>query len=232
MAAGAKGAVRPAAAAAGPARTAVRPALTAVKSPVKHIVIVYLENHSFDSILGYWCDYHRTRCPVGGMPKSVTLSDGSVVKPADDPDVTPEVNHSIASQLNAMNIQNGVPQMNGWQRIVAGGCDAASNYRCISGYLPRQEPNLSALASKFAISDNTFSLADSPSWGGHLYVVTSNLDGFPGNIPQPAPGEPRGEGWGCRPARKPTAATPGRSARLSPSAFTGTHTTSPTPTRS
>jgi hypothetical protein len=116
----------------------------------------------------------------------------------DAPDVTPEVNHSITSQLNAMNIQNGMPQMNGWQRIVAGGCDAASNYRCISGYhLPRQEPSLSALASKFAISDNTFSLADSPSWGGHLYVVTSNLDGFPGNIPQPAPGQPRDEGWGC-----------------------------------
>src|SRR5215469_13775190 len=93
------------------------------KIPIKQVVVLFLENHSFDSLLGFWCDIHRTRCPVGGMPKSVTLSDGSVVKPTDDPDVTPEVNHSITSQLNAMNIQNGVPQMNGWQRIVAGGCD-------------------------------------------------------------------------------------------------------------
>ena len=58
-------------------------------------------------------------------------------------------------------------------------------------------PNLSALASKFAISDATFSLGDSPSWGGHLDIVTSNLDGFPGTVPVSHRGVPRGAGWGC-----------------------------------
>jgi phospholipase C len=179
------------------APAAEKPDLTSGKSPIQHVVILYLENQSFDSILGFWCDIHRTRCPVGGMPKSVTLSDGAVATPKANPDVVPQVNHSVISQLAAMNIQNGVPQMNGWENIVSGQCNKASHYRCVSGYLPRQEPNLAALADKFAISDNTFSLADSPSWGGHLYVVTGNLDGFPGNVPQSKHGIVAGAGWGC-----------------------------------
>lgn len=44
--------------------------------PIRHIVVVYLENHSFDSMLGCWCDDHPGRCPDGGMPSSVTLSNG------------------------------------------------------------------------------------------------------------------------------------------------------------
>jgi hypothetical protein len=39
------------------------------------------------------------------MPKSVTLSDGAMVKPADDPETVPIVTHSVLSQLAAMNIQ-------------------------------------------------------------------------------------------------------------------------------
>jgi len=131
------------------------------------------------------------------MPQSVTLSDGAVVKPHVNPDVVPQVNHSISSQIRAENVQNGVPQMNGWEHLVAGSCNANSNYRCISGYTPSQEPNLSRLAQQFAISDATFSLSDSPSWGGHLVVVTSNLDGFPGNVPKRVPGVHAGVGWGC-----------------------------------
>jgi phospholipase C len=174
-------------------------AASAVPDPIKHIVILYLENQSFDSILGYWCDVHSTRCPVGGMPKSVTLSDGSVVTPAVGAlnHVVPVVTHSVKSQLAAMNIVHGVPQMNGWQNIGAGQCNKASHYRCIMGYKPAEQPNTARLADKFAISDDTFSLEDSPSWGGHLYVVLSNNDGFPGTVPVTKHGIPGGTGWGC-----------------------------------
>ena len=179
-----------------PAAAANIPAAHAAKTPVQHIVVLYLENHSFDSLLGYWCDNHPGRCPRGGMPSSVKLSNGAVVKPSHDQDVVPIVAHDVDSQLAAMNIRHGVPQMNGWQNIAQGECAATNGYQCISGYLPRQEPNLSMLADKFAISDATFSLADSPSWGGHLDIVTSNLDGFTGDVPTKPLGGP-GTGWGC-----------------------------------
>jgi phospholipase C len=40
-------------------------------------------------------------------------------------------------------------------------------------------------------------MADSPSFGGHLYAVTASLDGFLGNNPVPAPHVLPGPGWGC-----------------------------------
>jgi phospholipase C len=166
-------------------------------SPVKHVVVIYLENQTFDSLLGYWCHQHPQRCPDGGMPSSVTLSDGAVAKPSVMPDRIPQVIHSVASQVTAMNIQDGVPQMNGWQNMPYGDCDAASGYRCVTGAEPAAEPNITGLASHFAISDDFFSLADSPSWGGHLYTVTGSLDGFTGDIPRPRKGVKPGPGWGC-----------------------------------
>ena len=109
-------------------------------------MVIYLENHSFDSLLGFWCDDHPGRCPDGGMPSSVTLSNGAVVTPATDPDTVPNVSHSVAAQEAA--IDGG--KMDGWQNIPDGGCDAATGYRCVSGYQPAQIPNITTLAQDFA----------------------------------------------------------------------------------
>lgn len=107
--------------------------------------------------------------------------------PTQAPDIVPQVDHSVLAQQNA--IDGGA--MNGWAKIQ--GC-AAPTYACISYYTPAQVPNLTSLATNFAISDATFSEADSPSWGGHLYAVAATTDGFLGNNPAP---ERAGPGWGC-----------------------------------
>src|SRR5215470_17141389 len=62
-------------------------------TPIRHIVVLYLENHSFDNVLGYWCRVNKNRCPDGGMPTSVRLSDGTVVTPSVMPDIVPGVSH-------------------------------------------------------------------------------------------------------------------------------------------
>jgi phospholipase C len=165
-------------------------------TPIQHVVVIYLENHSFDNVLGYWCNANPGRCPDGGMPSSVTLSNGAIVRPSITPDTIPPVDHSVASQLAAMNIVGGKPLMNGWQNIKTGQC-AAPGYQCISGYEPGSIPNIISLADKFAISDMTFSMMDSPSWGGHLYAVMASTDGFTGDNPIVAKGVPPGPGWGC-----------------------------------
>ena len=56
----------------------------AQQSPVQHIVVLYLENHTFDNLLGYWCRDHAGRCPDGGMPSRVRLSNGALVTPERD----------------------------------------------------------------------------------------------------------------------------------------------------
>ena len=173
-----------------------RPSSIPNPSPIKHIVVLYLENHSFDNVLGYWCNDHPRRCLLpsganGGMPSSVKLSNGAVVTPGVTQDLVPNVDHSVQAQQAA--IDGG--KMDGWWKIK--GCEPKTHYACISGYKPSSIPNATALASDFAISDDTFSMADSPSWGGHMYAVAANLDHFTGNNPVKAPGVTPHAGWGC-----------------------------------
>jgi phospholipase C len=163
-----------------------------IYTPIRHVVVLYLENHSFDSSLGYWCGDSPGRCPAGGMPASVTLSNGAVVTPSVDPDVVPQVDHGVASQQAAIN--GGA--MNGWQNIQGGQCNAKHHYRCISGYEPSQEPNLSALATQFAISDRFFSQMDDWSWVAHIYAVAASGDGFTA-LDKMTQVLPSGAGWGC-----------------------------------
>ena len=160
-------------------------------TPIRHVVVIYLENHSFDNLLGFWCDDQRGRCPDGGMPPSVRLSNGAVVTPRTDPDTVPNVQHSVASQVAA--IDGG--RMDGWQKVP--GCGPTVGYQCISGYQPRQIPNITRLAQDFAISDHTFSMGDSASWPGHMAIVAASEDNFTGDNPLPVKGVTPGLGWGC-----------------------------------
>src|SRR5689334_19522983 len=57
----------------------------AASTPIQHVIVIDMENHSFDNVLGFWCNANSGRCPDGGMPASVTLSDGTVVTPSVDP---------------------------------------------------------------------------------------------------------------------------------------------------
>src|SRR5215471_2522585 len=162
-------------------------------TPIRHVVVIYLENHSFDNLLGYWCDGHSGRCPDGGMPPSVRLSNGATVTPGTDPDTVPNVNHTVEAQVAA--IDGG--RMDGWQNIPGGTCAPATGYRCVSGYQPAQVPNITALAQRFAISDHTFSSGDSASWAGHMDIVAASEDHCFGDNPVPAKGISPGPGWGC-----------------------------------
>lgn len=184
------------------------PAQAAAPSPIKHVVVLYLENHSFDSILGYWCNAHAGRCPQGGMPSSVRLADGVTVAPRKEPDKVPEVDHSVAAQQLAL--------ANRWDQIQ--GCTKSAGYACVGGYTPAQIPNATRLATTFAISDNTFSMADSPSWGGHLYAVMGQTDHFTGDNPTPTKEAAPGPGWGCNSGKEtPWAPSPGAATRMIPS---------------
>jgi phospholipase C len=181
-------------------------------TPIKHVVVIYLENHSFDSILGFWCNQNPGRCPDGGMPSSVRLSNGAVVTPSVSPDVVPFVRHRTVDQQNA--IDGG--KMDGWEKL--SGCGPQTGYACVSGYRPSQVPNLAALARRFAISDMTFSMQDSPSFFGHLYAVAASTDGFTGGNPYPPVGAVTGAGWGCDSGKVTSwAPSPGAPVRTVPS---------------
>lgn len=95
------------------------------------------------------------------------------------------IRHLRADQVKALADQ--------WTTI--GGCSATTSprYRCLTQYQPGQIPNVSTLASAFAVSDRTFALSPVPSYGAHLDITAATLDGFTGDIPSGT----SFYGWGC-----------------------------------
>jgi phospholipase C len=157
---------------------------------IKHVVVIFQENHSFDETLGDYCVVNTGRC--NGSIGPVTLQGGTVVHLKQSPDALPvDVPHNVAAQATA--IDGG--KMDGWGAIA--GCVHNGTNLCLTYYTPAQIPSLAALADHFVVADRTFSMQDSPSWGGHVYAAAATQGGFTGDIPHPAPGVKSGPGWGC-----------------------------------
>src|SRR5215210_3829365 len=158
-------------------------------SPIEHVVIIDMENHSFDNVLGQLCIIDkRPNCDAASQGK---LSNGQTIQLSKAADLVPSVAHDNAAQDTAIN--GG--KMNGFDKI--SGCGSSGGYRCYSQFYPDQIPNTAALARQFAISDHTFEQHSIPSWGSHMILAASQLDKFRGNNPQAANGVTPGPGWGC-----------------------------------
>ena len=178
-------------------------------SPIKHVVVLLEENHTFDNVFGKFCaeiaSHQIVRPGYGSGCDGATVgmeTAGQVVPLSPAPDIPPGIDHDTAGQT--ADIDGG--KMDGFGTLAP--C-STSLPKCYNQYDPLSGPcaagscipNLSALAAKYAISDHTFELRASPSWGGHMYIVTASLDGFLGDNPSTQPtGHPPaaiGGGWGC-----------------------------------
>jgi phospholipase C len=175
-----------AAAVAAPASAARATRRLWVLQPIKHVVVLFQENNSFDQVLGKLC-VEDERCD-GATSGLISTGQRIPLQPA--PDISPGVNHSVETQTTAMD--GGL--MDDFDQII--GCTAHSNYACYEQYDPSQIPNLAALARAFVISDRTFEDGPMPSWGSHLVLVAAQTDGFTGDNPHPGD-LPPGVGWGC-----------------------------------
>jgi phospholipase C len=162
--------------------------LAAPPTPIRHVVIVYQENQSFDGVLGALCVQDQ-RCDGS---TSGTLADGTSIPLAVAPDLVPGVGHTPAYQTTA--IDGG--KMDGFSLI--SGCTSSTGYACYMEYQPSQIPNLAGLARAFTISDRTFETGDSSSWGSHLGLAAAQTDGFTGDNPRKMSGVGHGwNTWGC-----------------------------------
>lgn len=168
----------------GRARSAAA-AVGASTQPIGHVVVVFLENHSFDNVLGRLCVlYQRCNGTTTGL-----LANGKQITLAQASDVVPNVIHKPVPQQVA--IDSG--RMDGFSKIAGCTAHVKPPYRCYSQFHRNQIPNLWRLARNFAISDATFSDGPVPSFGSHLDLVAQTLDGFSGVRPGSGPGP----GWGC-----------------------------------
>jgi phospholipase C len=165
-------------------------------SPIKHVVVIYQENHSFNDILGRLCVDENNRCEgttTGMLHTGVTYA----LKPeSDTPGLVPHRHKDmvIAIDKGKMDGFDIMPGSNdGSSGFVKGSCAKKDGYPCLVQIQPGGLPNLWSLADTYVISDRTFETATSASWGSHLDLVSTTLDGFVGDQPRGGPGP----GAGC-----------------------------------
>jgi hypothetical protein len=179
--------------------------------PIRHVVIVDMENQSFDAILGRFCvDQARgtivrdgANAPCDGTATG-TLPDGTARRLRQQPDYGLTISHSVAGIRAA--IDGGT--MDGFATLK--GCDAATSppYACLTQFDPLQGPcfggdgtcipNAVQLAKRYAISDRMFQFRPNASWTMHMVLGAATVERFDGDVPGPGPaGIPQSTGWGC-----------------------------------
>jgi phospholipase C len=174
--------------------------LDAASSPIRHVVVIDQENHSFDNVLGVLCagvTAGVVRRPGLDMPcdGATTAKRAGVPFPIGRAeDLVPIVDHSATAQRIAIH----AGAMDGFGHLDGCAQTGAAAPPCYTQFAPSQIPNASALASSFVTADRTFEFVAAPSWAGHIVLASATSDGFTGNNPVPSKLTTRtGPGWGC-----------------------------------
>lgn len=174
------------------------PPAAAATNPITHVVVIVLENRTFDNVLGYMCYLRSTGARNGNAcngATSGTRSDGQTVPLVAEPNVRPDINHSHESQVKAMD--GG--KMDRFDLVL--GCNATTS-PCLSQFKPDGTgkvfvPNTWNYASRYAIADHVFEPFTASSWGAHLELAAGTIQKWHGNNPRTGTSGTTGKGWGC-----------------------------------
>jgi phospholipase C len=155
------------------------PATIETRYPIKHIIIIDKENHSFDNMFG--------RFPGADGATQATTSDGQVVPLGHTPDHT-LLDLAHAGDSATLAINNG--KMNKFDLLpgaLQDGKDIAD-----SQYTQSDIPNYWRYAQHFTLDDHLFATIIGPSFPNHLVTVAATSGNTVDN--------PRGQivhAWGC-----------------------------------
>jgi phospholipase C len=149
-------------------------------SPIKHVVFIIKENHSFDNLFGRFPGADGTSMARVGN-KTVSLR----VTPYP---ITPDIDHSRASIITAVN--NG--QMNQFYKI-PGAIQHNVDY-ADTAYTRKEIPNYWSYAEHFTLADHFFSTVMGSSFPNHLVTIAGSALHVDENPVEP-PNHTRS--WGC-----------------------------------
>ncbi|KAI8831701.1 phosphoesterase family-domain-containing protein [Chytridium lagenaria] len=162
-----------------------------VEGKIKTVVLLVMENRSFDNFLGYWA---RTRQGVDGMPvdacntitatgKRICAQDTAIYINKDPNhetvDVTEQIYGAGVDTLNAAK-KNAIPTMGGFADVNARTwetTDPSIVRQAMDGYNPRNVPITAALASEFAVFDRWFCSVPGPTYPNRLFIYSATSNG-------------------------------------------------------
>ena len=158
---------------------------TATATPavqINHIVVILMENHSFDNLFGTF--------PGARGTTSATLHTGGSYALTHAPNqYATDMGHTYG---NALTDENG-GAMNGFDLV--GGCLSTDSppYQCLSQYHQSDKPNLWTLAQDFALGDNFFQSMNGPSLPNHMFTLAASSFNINSNGNQVG----TTDSWGC-----------------------------------
>jgi phospholipase C len=160
---------------------------------IDHVIVLMLENRSFDSILGR---LYPERTDFDGIPPGAfNMAGGVKVEPwTSDPGdgtgnftiPTPDPGESFANMteqiFGAGKSPPAAPTMEGFAEnyATASGGDPKN---VMHGFTPEQLPVISALAKNFAVSDRWFASAPNQTWPNRFFAHTGTAYGYVNNSP-------------------------------------------------
>jgi phospholipase C len=147
-------------------------------TPIKHIIVIIKENHTFDNYFGSF--------PGAEGTSTATLSNGSTIQVGRAPDNTPrDMDHSHSAALTDW----AGGQMNGWDKV--SGTSSNGDNLAYAQYQEADIPNYWAYAKTFTLGDHFFANVLAPSFPGHMFPLAAQ-SGWAFDNPSNA-----GPYWGC-----------------------------------
>lgn len=161
-------------------------------SMIDHVVVLMLENRSFDSILGR---LYPGRTDFDGVPSGAYNMVGAQKVPAwtSDPGdgtgsftiPTPDPEEDFVDMTDQIfgkgKAPPDPPTMSGFAENYARTGGDPRNV--MHGYTPKQLPVISTLAQHFAVSDRWFASAPNQTWPNRFFVHTGTAGGYVNNSP-------------------------------------------------
>ncbi len=148
--------------------------------PIKHVVIIVKENHTFDNYFGTF--------PGAEGTTQCKLKNGTTFSCPHATDFTRDFCHERACALSDWN--GGA--MNGWEDVA--GNDMNGDKLAWAQYLESDIPNYWAYARRFTLGDHFFANMLGPSFPGHLFTLAAQGAWATGNPPLHVLTHPY---WGC-----------------------------------
>ncbi len=157
--------------------------------PIKHVVIIVKENHTFDNYFGTF---------PGAEGTTTAITSRGVIPVPEAPDKTPrDMCHEHACALTDWD--NG--KMDGWDAVT--GSNVNNDNLAYAQYLEKDIPNYWQYAKNFTLGDHFFANVLGPSFPGHLFTVAAQA-GWAYNNPNTQIYWPY---WGCDQASSTLVAT-------------------------
>ena len=166
---------------------------------IEHVVVLMMENRSFDSMLGQLypgnpgfdgLKGNETNPQHGGADVKVWISRKFDSKSMSIPDPDPgELWNDINMQLFGLDGKPGSepPAMNGFvNNYVRQPRDPSGSYlpeSIMHYYIPEQLPVISKLAKEFAVCDNWFASAPCQTWPNRFFLHCGTAEGYENNSP-------------------------------------------------